>query len=126
MANIRETSPEFWERVDELRGNMSIRDLAEKAGVSEPSLQTIRVMKTLPKIPITYAISLALGTTIEYLYTGVADEKIEDDVPLFKKIASDQNIVDICQRLVECDKMDIEIVRRVLGLPPKTLKWSLV
>ena len=37
---------ELWRRVDELRGRMTIRELAERSGVSEPSLQTTRAVKS--------------------------------------------------------------------------------
>lgn len=109
-----ETAIEFWNRVDDLRGRMSVRELAERSNISEGSFQTTRAMKTLPKLPFVYSVAKALGTTVEYLYTGIKEDY--DDLPLFRRISASQDLIDICEALVCGTKEDIELVKRVLGL----------
>ena len=116
-----ESSAELWKRVDELRGRMSIRELSEKTGISEGTLQTTRVMKQVPKLSMLYPIAQALGTNVDYLYTG---KEITDsyDTPLFRKLSSSQDLIDICTALVDADKIEIEMVKRILridnSIPP--------
>lgn len=109
---MAEVYADLWRRIDELRGKMSIRELAEISGIPEPSLQTTRLVKTLPKLQMLYPISKALGTTIEYLYAGEKPD-YEDDV-VFRKLASSQDLMDIATRLTVADNVEIQMVRRLL------------
>lgn len=110
-----EINEAVWQRIDELRGKMSIRELAEATGIKEGSLQVTRINKTLPKLQMLYPIARALHTTIDYLYTG--QEPTDNyDTPLFRKISSSQDLIDICNALVSTDKTDIELVKRVLNI----------
>lgn len=127
---------QFWNRVDELRGNMSIRILAEKAGISEKSLQVTRSLESLPKMQTVYPLAQTLGTTMEYLYAGIEkrkskDEREEDpsigeekcpdnqisENPIFQKIASSQLLSDITSHLASATPEEIEMVRRILNVP---------
>lgn len=114
-----ESSTDLWKRVDELRGRMSIRELSEKTGISEGTLQTTRVMKQVPKLSMLYPIAQALGTNVDYLYTG---REITDsyDTPLFRKLSSSQDLIDICTALVDADKIEIEMVKRILRIENPT------
>lgn len=106
----------LWARIDELRGTISIRELAEKASVNEKSLQVIRSRGSLPSLQVLYPIAQALGTTAEYLYTGIEENEYSDN-PVFRKIASSQLLFDIVARLAEGTPEEIEMVRRVLNVP---------
>lgn len=127
---------QFWNRVDELRGNMSIRILAEKACISEKSLQVTRSLESLPKMQTVYPLAQTLGTTMEYLYAGIEkgkskDEREEDpsigeekcpdnqisENPIFQKIASSQLLSDITSHLASATPEEIEMVRRILNVP---------
>ena len=112
----KEVNRELWDRVDELRGNMSIRELAEKSGLNEGSLQTTRSLGSQPKLGMLYPISKVLGTTIEYLYTGQKPEIEFEDYPIFRKISSSETLIRIAERLTEATAVEIEMVCRILNI----------
>lgn len=107
---------ELWDRVDELRGRMPIRELAEKSGVPESTLQTSRQLGTQPKLQLLYPLAQVLGTTVEYLYTGKTSETYVDN-EVFRKIASSQLLFDITARLANATPEEVEMVRRILEIP---------
>ena len=95
---------------------MSIKELSERTGILEGSLQTTRSLGTLPKMQMLYPIAQALGTTVEYLYTGI--EEIEySDSPVFRKISSSQLLFDITARIADATPEEVEMVRRMLEVP---------
>lgn len=120
MAYYRtDKSRALWDRVDDLRGRMSVRELAEKAGLNESSLQTTRACGTMPKLETLYPISKALGTTMEWLFAG---DNITNnyDAPLFQKLSQSQDLIDICEALVStATQEDIMLCKRVLGVKPR-------
>ena len=105
---------DLWKRVDELRGKVSVRELAVRMQVSEASLQSTRSLHTIPRIQMLYPLAKVLGTTIEYLYTGEKEDF--EDTPVFRKIASDQNLFDIAEALCHADPAEIEMIRRILRI----------
>lgn len=110
-----ELNEDLWQRIDDLRGKMSIRELAERTGIGEGTLQTTRVVKSVPKLSMLYPIAQALGTSVEYLYTG--SNSIDGyDTPLFRKISASQDLIDICNALVKADKTEVEMVKRILQI----------
>ena len=110
-----ESGEELWKRIDELRGTMSIRELSEKAGLLERSVQTTRCVKTMPKMSMLYPMAKVLHTTMDYLYSG--KESPDDfDTPTFRKLSSSQDLIDICNALVDADKAEIEIIKRILQI----------
>ena len=113
---MAEINRDLWRRVDELRGKMSIRELAEKTGLSESSVHTTRTMGTQPKLQMLYPIAQALGTTVEYLYTGKTDDYYPDN-EVFRKIASSQLLFDIVTKIANGTPEEIEMVRRILEIP---------
>ena len=115
MAEVNEG---LWRRVDELRMRMTIKELAEQTGISEPTLQTTRVNKSVPKLQMLYPIAKALGTTIEYLYTGEKDDW-EDNI-VFRKIASSQQLFDIAEALTHAEPWEIDMVGRMLNIQKDT------
>ena len=112
---------QLWNRIDKLRGSMSIRELSERTGILEGSLQTTRSLGTLPKMQMLYPIAQALGTTVEYLYTGIEENEYSDN-PVFRKISSSQLLFDIVSKLADATPEEIEVVRRVLDVDkPKSM-----
>lgn len=117
----RQRHEDVWKRIDELRGDMSVRALSEKAGIPERSLQTTRYQETLPKLQMLYPLAQALGTTVEYLYTGVEEDEYSDN-PVFRKISSSQLLFDIASKLADATPEEVDLVRRVLDIDkPKSM-----
>lgn len=108
----------LWKRVDELRMRMTIKELAKITGIAEPTLQTTRINKTVPKLQMIYPIAKALGTTIEYLYAG-EKEDWEDNI-VFRKIASSQQLIDIATALCHAEPWELEAVSRMLDIKKGT------
>ncbi len=65
---------EFWKRVDELKGDMFLQELAEKAGLNYKTMRNQRSNCTFPKSVDMQAIAKVLGTTQEYLMTGLGEQ----------------------------------------------------
>ena len=63
---------EFWNRVDLLRKDMQLQDLARMAGISYKTLTNQRVEHRYPKAEDMKNIARVLGTTQEFLMTGVS------------------------------------------------------
>jgi transcriptional regulator with XRE-family HTH domain len=110
-----EISEDLWKRVDDLRGKMSIRELAEKSGLGEGTLQTTRVMKSVPKTSTLFPIAKALNTSMDYLYSG-QEAPDNFDAPIFRKLSSSQDLIDICTALITAEPAEIEIIKRILRI----------
>ena len=65
---------EFWNRVDLLRKDMQLQDLARMAGISYKTLTNQRVEHRYPKAEDMKNIARVLGTTQEFLMTGVSSK----------------------------------------------------
>lgn len=113
-----ETNENFWNRFDRLRGGMSVREVANRLGISESSLQSTRVVKQMPKTRWLYLFSKLFGVSMEYMYTGEA-EKL-DDGSVFKRIESDPRLMDICEALLVSSDQEIEMVARMLQVKKDT------
>lgn len=63
---------QFWVRVDNLRSNISLKEIASTANINYNSLRNKRSGKIaiLPNLQDSYAIARALNTSIEFLLTG--------------------------------------------------------
>lgn len=106
---------DLWKRVDLLRGKMSIRELSEKAGLGEGTVQTTRIMKSVPKTSTLFPLAQALNTTMDYLYAG-KEATDNFDAPLFRKLSASQELIDICNALITAEPAEIEMVKRILQL----------
>lgn len=113
---MAEKHEDLWKRIDELRGSMSVRELAERSGVNETSLQCTRVNGTLPKLQFLYPIAQTLGTTVEYLYTGTEGNNWKED-RVIKKVLASQLLFDITARIADATPEEVEMVRRMLEVP---------
>lgn len=111
----------LWDRIDELKGKTSLKELAEKSGLKGNSLQVMKSKNSLPSMQMLYPLAQTLGTTVEYLYTGVEEDEYSDN-PVFRKIASSQLLFNIASKLAEATPEEVEVVRRVLDVDkPKSM-----
>lgn len=69
---------EFWNRVDLLRKDMQLQDLARMAGISYKTLTNQRVEHRYPKAEDMKNIARVLGTTQEFLMTGENRDRKEE------------------------------------------------
>lgn len=114
-------SRELWNRVDKLRGEMTVKELAAKSGVNERTLESTKSLGTLPKLQMLYPLAQTLGTTMEYLYAGIEENEYSDN-PTFRKIASNQLLFDITSRLANATSGEVDMVRRMLEIPKPSSK----
>lgn len=111
-----ETNKGLWQRVDELRKikDISVRQMSEEIGIAERSLQSTRIRNQMPKVIWLYKFAKYFGVNMEYLYTGERDSW-EDNV-VFRKMSSDQRLMDICTRLMTATDIEIEGVKEALDI----------
>lgn len=66
---------EFWNRVDLMLGTETLKDLCKKAGLNYDSIRNRKSGATysLPRMETGYALSRALGVSMEFLLTGKDD-----------------------------------------------------
>lgn len=61
---------DFWKRVDELRGQISLKELADMTGIRYSRIRDSRSLCRAPGIYDVVKISEALGVSMTYLVTG--------------------------------------------------------
>lgn len=61
---------QFWKRVDDVRGKVSLSQIAEAVGVKDQSIRAMRSQNRYPKADIQLKLAEYLGTTVDYLMTG--------------------------------------------------------
>ena len=61
---------EFWKRVDSVRNNISMAEIARKANVSYKNIKDQRSLNRVPKLEDACAIASALSVPVEYLVYG--------------------------------------------------------
>ncbi len=69
----------FWERVDDLRGEKTLSELASVMGLKEQSLRAMRSKLRCPKADALSRLSEYLNTTVEYLVHGTVTQ--DHDLP---------------------------------------------
>lgn len=106
-----DTNKELWERFDERRSEqgLGLVEFARVNGLSYDTLQAQYYSKSIPKAKTLYSYAKALKTTMDYLYAGETEE--DEDAALFRVIASDQELIDICNRLVTATKEERRFIR---------------
>ena len=111
-----ETARALWNRIDKLKGKTSLKELAEKSGLNGSSLQVMKSKDSLPSMNVVYPLAQSLGTTMEYLYKGVEENRYSDN-PIFSKLSSNRLLSDIASRLADATPEEVEMVRRILEIP---------
>lgn len=84
----------FWERVDEVKGDVSLRSICMNNGIPYETIKGAKSQKRLLRIQTAQKLAEALGTTNDYLMGGrnniessPADEKDETDEKLQELVA---------------------------------------
>lgn len=102
-----EMAREFWSRVDGKLGTSTLKDLCAKAGINYDSVRNRKSgpVYSLPRIETGYAISKALGVSMEYLLTGedAGKSPFQEYIPFLEKAS----------------EKDLYGVRKLLGMPEK-------
>lgn len=82
---------EYWERVDELRGDKSLSDLAKIMKIKDQSLRNMRSQNRYPKLEASQCLADYLGVSVSYLMTGKEPEKVQvnDDCTYIVKMLKD-------------------------------------
>lgn len=110
------TARALWNRINELKGKTSLKELAEKSGINGSSLQVMKSKGSLPSMNVVYPLAQTLGTTMEYLYKGVEGNRYSDN-PILRKLSSSRLLSDIMARLADATPEEVEMVRRILEIP---------
>jgi hypothetical protein len=97
----------FWKRVDDLKKDITMKAIVERAGLE---YEVIRVQRTRNRIPRTteaVALAGALGTTVEYLITGKTNQSAIVDTP---------RVYTIFAKIRQADETTLQLVERVLQI----------
>lgn len=100
-----ETARSFWSRVDDLWGGKPLKDLASDCQVDYVLFLNWRTKHRLPDLVSACNIAHVLDTCTEYLTFG--HRNMDNGVPR-----------DVFQKLKTASSEDLELVRRVLRMPP--------
>lgn len=119
---------EFWKRVDELKGDMFLQELAEKAGLNYRTMRNQRSRCTFPKPADMQAIAKVLGTTQEYLMTGLGSPNVttpkQEGTPCFSPEALAVENDDRLKALVRACLRDprlLDVISAVVESSERTL-----
>lgn len=118
---------EFWNRVDLLRKDLQLQDLARMAGISYKTLTNQRVEHRYPKAEDMKNIARVLGTTQEFLMTGENRDRKEERSSTLSPEALAVEKDDRLKALVRACLRDprlLEIVSAVIESSEKTLGKS--
>ena len=69
---MAELALQFWNRVDDMRGDMSLKELAERAGINYLTMKGMRSSCRYPKENAIMQIAEVLNTTPDILLSGKA------------------------------------------------------
>lgn len=67
---MEELAYAFWQRVDELKGGKSLKDIANDLGVSYATVKDMRSRCRYPKQELCSKLASYLSTSVDYLMTG--------------------------------------------------------
>lgn len=70
-VNREELGFSFWQNVDKKRGALSLAEISRIKGLKYQRLKEQRSDNTLPRVDYAYAVADAIGTTCEFLLTGI-------------------------------------------------------
>lgn len=60
----------FWQRVDQLRGDRTLKEIAEKFGLNYATIKDMRTKDRYPKLDVLVSLADSLGVSLDYLITG--------------------------------------------------------
>lgn len=95
---------EFWNLVDDRRGDMALSVLAEKSGIKHQQIRHLRSEMRFPKAEEVIAIARVLGVSGDYLMGET-------------NLMPACGYLDIVDRLGTASDIELAMVRKILGLP---------
>lgn len=104
-----EKSYQIWNRIDKLKGNLTLNGLAEKVDIKYQQMKEQRSSGRVPSAEDLYRISKALNTTMEYLYAGEVAETASEEARL---VDEDPDL----QALVRAVSRDRSLLRLLSGI----------
>lgn len=108
-----ERSYQIWNRVDLLKGDLSLSDLAEKVGIKYQRMKEQRSSGRIPSADDIYRIARGLNTTMEYLYAGEGQGVASEEARL---VDEDQDL----RALVRAISRDRTLLRLLSGVIQST------
>ena len=93
---------EFWKRVDELRGNISLSDLSEAISVPYSTIRNQRTENRYPKRSEIEAIASFLGVSFDFLDRGFEQINITPEMDYVRR---NKRAEWIMHRYMESEKM---------------------
>lgn len=99
-----EDARSFWNRFDDLRGSRTVKDIADSIGIDYELIRVQRTRYRVPKINVAVKIANEVGSSVEYLVTGMNPGQLPEHVR------------DIVNRLLMADDVDLALVRRALKM----------
>lgn len=115
---------EFWNRVDLLRKDLQLQDLARMAGISYKTLTNQRVEHRYPKAEDMKNIARVLGTTQEFLMTGENRDRKEERSstlsPEAKAVEKDDRLKALVRACLRDPRL-LDIISAVIESSEKTL-----
>ena len=64
------TAYQFWQRVDVLRGDKTLKEIAEDFHLNYATIKDMRTKDRYPKLEVCAGLARSLGTSLDYLITG--------------------------------------------------------
>ena len=98
---------EFWQRVDEARGTMTLKELCERSGVKYTRVRNSRSEVRFPKNDDMELLATNLGTTCSWLMFG--DQSQETP-------SSNTRADAIIERLRTASDLELTMVEKILGI----------
>lgn len=99
----------FWLRIDTLRGNKSLKEIAKECDIKYQRIKEQRSLNRLPKLEDAYKLAQTLSTTIEFLLTG----------DTFFQPQFNTQILAIANACKTASEGDLNAIEKILGICPK-------
>lgn len=115
---------EFWKRVDELRGERTLADISRATGIDNHKIRQQRSDNRFPKPEDLRKIAEYLGTSEEYLLTGLVKEsearKKDTMSPEALAVEKDDRLKALVRACMRDDRL-LDIISAVVESSEKTL-----
>ena len=122
--NTEERSYQLWTRIDALKGDMSLTELAGKVGIKYQRMKEQRSSGRVPSADDIYKISKALHSTMEYIYSGENSNTLSPEAQFVETNETMRTLVRYCMndtRLLPALELVIEQSRADKGVDDKGL-----
>lgn len=106
---------QFWQRVDVLRGNMTLGDMAEKTGIKYSLLRNLRTDNRYPKTEDSSKIAKCLNTSVDYLIYGNNVQDLNPAEPLTVQAKYVQEHKEI-NRLIDCIIENPKLLENIMAI----------